>query len=478
MKKFFSVGVCFMLVFVMLAGCGPSAVSNPASSQATVDNKATVAPSTVAPKPVTISLGIWPEDNQEADLKMYQAWVAKCTELYPYITIKPDHYKYAPETFIPKAESGQLPTIFESWYTEPQKLISNGYVADITDIMTKNGWDKSMNPQILKMMSKDGKIYGMPRDAYALGLLINMNLYKTAGLVDDKGLPKYPKTFDELAVNAKIIKDKTGKAGMVILTKDNCGGWHFSNIAWAFGAQLEKQVDGKWVSNVNCPEAVAALQYVKDLKWKYDVLLPNALLGWGDWIKNIGTDQAAMCFAGNDAVQNPVNDYKLSKDALALAPMPAGPKGQYSLMGGTPYMFANNATPEQIDAAFKFLGIMGRTPIATPEILDGREKDMIARAALNQPVIPAIQVWNNKDYTDAIDALYTKHVNVNMDLFKPFYDLALTNFHEEEPYSTQDLYAILDKCIQKVITDKKADPQALLDQANKDFQGKFMSKVN
>ncbi len=481
MKRTWSVVICIMLVLSLLVGCGSKTASTPEPQKkdgAAAPAQAEEPKKEAAPKPVTLTLGIWPEDNQEAERKMYEDWKKVFEEKYPHITVKPDHYKYSPETFVPKAESGQLPTIYESWFTEPQKIIANGYAADITDIMVKNGWDKAMNPSILKMVSKDGRIYAMPRDGYSLGLYVNVDLYKKAGLVDENGVPKYPKTFDELAQTARTIKDKTGKAGMIILTKDNCGGWHFSNIAWAFGAEFEKQVDGKWVANLNSQEVVDAMQYVKDLKWKYDVLLPNALLGWGDWIKYFGTEQAAMCFAGGDVPHLPVNDYKLNKDHIGIAPIPAGPKGQYSLTGGTPYMFANNATPEEIDAAFKFLEVMGRVPKVDEKVLEGREMDLRTRAGKGEPVGPQpLQIWQNKEYADAITAMFERNKNVNMAYFQDFQEASLKILRTEEPYNCQDLYAILDKVLQKVLTDKNADPRTLLDAANKEFQDKFMSKV-
>ena len=98
--------------------------------------------------------------------------------------------------------------------------------------------------------------------------MLNVALFKEAGLVDKDGLPLYPKTWAELAETAKKIKDKTGAAGFCLLAKDNAGGWHFTNLAWGFGANFSVQKGGKWVAQVNTPEAIAAMQYVKDLKWK------------------------------------------------------------------------------------------------------------------------------------------------------------------------------------------------------------------
>lgn len=479
MKKIMSAVLCLAFVLSLLAGCGNSAnTGNTASSGSTTAATQGTTAKEEAPKPVTIKVGIWPQDTDEAGLKSWEVYKQKMDEKYPYITLQPESYSYTPETFIPKAESGQVPSLFYTAFTEPSKLINNGYVADVTDIAKKYGYDTAINPEVMKIASKDGKIYGVPTAAYALGLFINMNLFKQAGLVDEDGLPKYPKTFDELAQTAKIIKDKTGKAGMFFPTKDHVGGWHFTQLAWCFGAEFEKQVDGKWVSGIDSPETIAALQYVKDLKWKYDVLLPSTLLSWGDWIKNFGTDQVGMTFAAQDGLRWPVNDYKMSKDAIAMAPIPSGPKGQFALMGGTVIMFAANNTPEQTDACFKLIDVIGKGPSADADSMAAFEVDLKDQNAKNYPVGPKpITIWTNKDRLDAEDAIYKKFTNVNMDLFKPYQDNGAKNLKSEEPYYTQDLYGVLDTCLQVVLTDKNADPKAVLEKASKDFQSKFLDKA-
>ncbi len=487
MKRTLSFVLCLLLAVSMLAGCGQTTATPAAASSASVEAaasdsatpEATPSPTPEAPKPVEITIGVWPEDNAEADLKTFEGYKAVMAEKYPYITVTPASYRFTPETFLPLAESGQLPTIYNTYFTEPEKIIKNNYAADITDIVRQYGYDAAINKDLLDLMTRDGKIYGLPRDAYALGLYLNMNLFKQAGLVDANGLPQYPKTFDELVSTAKTIKEKTGKAGMFIPTKDHVGGWHFNALAWCFGAQFEKEVDGKWMSNINSPEAIEAMQYVKDLKWTHNVLLENALLSWGDWIQNYGTDNVGMVFAAADVIDAPIKDYGMSKDAVSIAPIPAGPKGgRASLMGGSIYMFSPKSTPEQLDAAFKFLEVMGYTPKTTDEAMTGYEANRKTRNEEGIPVGPSsIKIWSNPERIAKETAIDQKYTNVNMDLFKPYYDSAMGVLHPEEPYFTQDLYGVLDNVLQAVISDKNADVKALMEAANTEFQTKFMDTL-
>ncbi|WP_298841632.1 ABC transporter substrate-binding protein [Clostridium sp.] len=430
---------------------------------------------------VTIKLGIWPEATLTDDIKMHKKFVATLKTTNPEINVVPAYYKYATDTFISLAESGNLPTVFETWYTEPQKLIEGGFVKDITSELKELGWDTAMNPKIKDLLSKDGKIYGIPRDGYSLGLMINVDLFQKAGLVDAKGIPKYPKTWDELAQDAKIIKAKTGAAGLDILAKDNAGGWHYSNLAWAFGAKLEAQKDGRWIAQLNSKEDIAAMNYVKDLKWKYDVLTDDPTNeDWSSGFKALGTGAAAMYIGANDAVNQVTQVNKLNVRKLALVPMPAGPGGQYSLMGGTPYMFSAKDTPEQVKAALKYIEVMGKAPVVTPASIAGLDADAKNKVASGTPVIPSFPAWTSPAFLKAQNDSVKKNSNVDMAMFNDYYKMINKpgNLHTEEPKISQDMYAELTKVLQAVLTDKNADVTKLLGTANSNLQSLLDSQVN
>ena len=464
--------VVLMLSVVFMAGCAKKDVETIQPDTST---------DTPVPEKVTIKLGIWPEDTLTDDIRMHEGYVETLKAKYPNIEVVPAYYKYATDTFVSLAESGNLPTVFETWFTEPQKLIEGDFVKDITDELKELGWADAMNPTIRELLSKNGRIYGIPRDGYALGLMINVELFEKAGLVDENGLPMYPKTWDELAQVAKTIKDKTGSAGICILAKDNAGGWHYSNIAWAFGAKMEVEKEGKWIAQLNSPENIAAMNFVKDLKWKYNVLTADPTNeDWGTGFKAIGTGEAAMYIGANDGVNQPTQVNGLDAKKLALVPLPAGPGGQYSLMGGTPYMFSAKATSEEVKAALRYLEIMGRAPVVTEESLAGLEADAQNRVTAGVPVIPAFPAWVAPDYLKARDEVVEKYRNIDMAFYNDYYNKLKKegNLRLEEPKITQDMYAELTKVLQAVITNKNADVKALLDKANANLQSLLDTQVN
>lgn len=470
LKKLSSSLVATMLAMTLFAGCGS------ATKNSTTESK--------SDKKIQLKLGIWPQDTLTDEVELHKQYKAKAEAKNPNVEIIPSYYKYATETFAPMAEAGNLPTIFESWYTEPQKLIKGGYVADITDILQKRGWIDAINPSIKKLLSdSNGRIYGIPRDGYALSVMANVELYREAGLVDADGYPIIPKTWEELAKTAQTIKQKTGKAGFCLLAKDAGGGWHFSNIAWAFGATLCTQgEDGKYKSNIDSKEAIEAMNYVKDLKWKYDCLTADPTNeDWGTGFSNLGTGAAGMYIAANDAVNQPTENNGLPAKDLAMFAMPAGPNGkQYSLSGGTPYMFAKNATEDQINAALDYLEIMGKAPVATEDAIAGMEADAKNKVNSGVPVIKSFPAWVNKEVLDAQEKVVKDNSNVDQKLYSSYFDTISKdgNLRLEEPGSAQDLYSELTKVIQAVITNKDADVAALMKQANTNYQKILDEKLN
>jgi ABC-type glycerol-3-phosphate transport system substrate-binding protein len=486
-KKLVSLILCTAMTATLLTGCAKNDANNTSSDNTTTESGTTetaaadntkeaeeAEPAAETEEPVTITLGIWPEDTLVDDIAVHEGYVKTMAELHPNVTCEPAYYKYSTDTFMPMVESGNCPTIFESWFTEPAKLISQGAIADITDELEARGWLDAMNPSIKELLSdKNGRVYGIPRDGYALGMMLNVNLFEEAGLVDADGYPLYPKTWDELAETAKTIKEKTGAAGLCLLAKDNAGGWHFSNIAWAFGATLcTDNGDGTFTANLDSEEAIAAMEYVKSLKWDYDVLTADPLSeDWGTGFTQLGTGNAAMYIGANDAVAQPTQVNGLEVDKLSICPIPAGPGGQFSLYGGTPYFFSKDATPAQINAALDYLEVMGKAPVATEASVEGMKADAQNKVDQGVPVIKRFPCWVAQDVLDAEAAIVEEYGNVDPKMYDAYFKATSSDgLHLEEPGSTQDMYAELTKVLQAVLTDKNADVAALMHTADENYQ--------
>ncbi|TPX01019.1 extracellular solute-binding protein, partial [Schumannella luteola] len=114
-------------------------------------------------------------------------------------------------------------------------------------------------------------IYGFPRQAYALGLQYNRDLFEQAGLDPDSP----PTTWEEVREDAKIIAEKTGKAGYATMTQNNTGGWQLTAQAASRGGFM--QSDDGATSTIANDGVKATLQYFHDLRWEDDSMGDNFL---------------------------------------------------------------------------------------------------------------------------------------------------------------------------------------------------------
>lgn len=462
-KKFFAVVLSAAMAVGVLAGC------NGGENKASDGN-------------VTISVGDWPT-KEGSQLERRTEQKASFEEKFNNVSIEPDTWSFDLRTFYPKAEAGLLPNVFRTHYTEAQKLIDGEYTYDITDILKEKGLYENMNPQLLEMISKDGRVMMMPTEAYSIGLVYNVDLYEKAGLMEKDGTPKQPKDWNEMAEFAVKIKEATGKAGFVLTTSNNTGGWLFTNIAWSFGVDfMEQDKDGKWKATFNTKEAVEALQFIKDLRWKYDVLPAGALVDQKEQIKLYATGEAGMALAAGSSSAS-VAPYEMDVNHFGIMAIPSGPVRRVSLIGGTVNCISENSTPEQAVAGIDWLIHIGTDYRATDALRQSRETFYQQKVENGEPIgVKSFSIWNDSSEVFALnDEMIEKYGNINQNHVR-LYNESLVNgkveLQAEEPVCAQDLYSILDSLIQNVLNDKDADCEKLIEKANNDFQTNYLNNLD
>lgn len=428
---------------------------------------------------VNLSVGLWPDETQPEALESRNKTKDKFMAENPDINIIPDTYAFDTKTFTMKASAGQLPNLYVTYFTEIQQTIKSGYAADITDVFNEYGYDKYLNPQLVDLCKQDGKIYALPQSVYAQGLYINQKLFKEAGLVNEDGSIMVPQTYDDVAKYAQIIKEKTGKAGYIIPTTNNCGGWHFLNIAWAYGTEFMKQRDdGTWEATFDTQATRDALQWVKDMKWKYNTLVDDTVIDQAGMYKQFAIGNAAMMFS-NPPTSVLSTQYGMNIDDIFVTKMPAGPKGRFSQMGGGVYMFSNTCTEDQIRAGFKWLKYTGYNPEITEEAIQSSRESYEYQLTKGEIILDkdAFRIWVDGDRAAKDLELRQEYTNVKPENYEQYYDFNGVTINPEPPACAQQLYAILDKCIQEVITNENANIDELITTANKDFQVNHLDKM-
>ena len=462
-KRIIASVMALSLILSLTVGCNKSA------DKASEDGK------------VTITIGNWanPESNPK-DYERSEKRRAVFMEKNSDINVETDEFQYDPQVFMARAEGGTLPTLYTPHFTEAKMLIKNNYVADLTKELKERGYYEMLNEYVIEDASSEGKIFLVPQSCYTMGLIINLDLFEQAGLVAEDGTPIVPETYDELAEISKTITEKTGKAGLVFPTTGNFGGWYFSMLGWAFGVDFMEQIDGKWTATFDSPETIDALNYLKKLKWEDGTMPVNALIAHEDMLQMVATGEAAMTFGHPGQVDMLTNDYAMNKDSVGYAKIPAGPKGRFTLMGGTYYALRSDSTPEQISACFDWMEFIGITPNITDENLIAYEdslKSKIERGGIAG--IEDLSVWNEKsNATQKKQEVAKNYINVNMNHIKSYNDKSGIEYRTEEPVCAQSLYGILDGVLQEILSNKNADIEKLVKDANQNMQKNYLDYEN
>lgn len=462
-KKIISVAVAAALSAGFVSGCG-------SKSKAKNDKGQTV-----------ISVGLWPSDEGAA-LDNMNARKARFEAENPDVEIKPDTWNFDRKTFYAKASGGQLPTVYVAGFTEMPEIINSKYSADLTEVLKKKGILDKLNPKVLEAISKDGHVYALPRGVSILGLACNMDLMKQADLVEEDGTPMQPKDWDEVLEFALKVKEKTGKPGLVLPTATNSGGWIFTQLAWSFGTKfMEKDSDGKWKATFDSQECTDALQFFKDLKWKYDVIPSNSIVTGDDWSQIFATGGAAMSiFPGS--FQAPWAKYGMKPEQVGMMAMPAGPKANVTMISGEVLCVNAESTDEQIDAAVRWIsGELNDT--ATDDFKETQQSKIKVMLDSNQRVgIKGMSAWKaGVESLEYEHKLIDENSNGNPNsvrLYNEFVANCPAEVHAEEPVNCQQLYGILADCIQAVLTDENADCKEVLKKANSDFQANYLDNMN
>ena len=94
-----------------------------------------------------------------------------------------------------------------------------------------------------------------------------------------------------------------------------------------------------------------------------------------------------------------------------------------------------------------------------------------------------MRVWNeNAESTKYINDLIDSKANANINHVKLYNDFMANmgdcELHTEEPMCAQELYSILDSCIQSVLEDKNADCAEILKKGCSDFQSNYLDNID
>ena len=452
---------------------------------------------------VRILMGLWPSDSEKNRIpgleELFERRRTEFEQRFPNFVIVPRPFSYDPGAISAQARAGTLPTIFQTYFTEPSRLIQNGWVRPINEQLVIQGrnWADYMNPILRDGLTRDGNIYGVPRDGYALGLLVNLDLLWGYGegtiqregtdgpfiLYDGAGNPLYPTTFNGVRRASEAVVDTHATArGMTVLSTHNQGGWQFSNMAWNFGLEsFQYEQDGRWNSRLNAPASVNAMTWLHEMNQAN--LLVEGAHNYTDWPTHINQRRSAMAIVGSDMIVESVivgGEDAVPLEHLGFFPMPSQEGVQArTLTGGVPFMFCSRATDRQVYGALRFLEHMGLAPIDTPIMRRNITEGLEVAQAAGHPILPTfIPPWTNPEFINMINEIESQFINVPLQNFQSFIDSLDEMMFLEEPHIAQTMYYQLDRVLQYVLTRDNPGIQTRLNEAQTTFNNTLNREVN
>ncbi|WP_326693866.1 ABC transporter substrate-binding protein [Streptomyces sp. NBC_01766] len=441
------------LALTALAACGTSSSGdgNNASGSGGSDPSAPLDPKTR----VTLTMDCMPPAAKAAELREWKEDIRTFNQKYPNVTIEgkstPGQCE-EPTRFTAALKGRSQPDVFYTYFTDLQQVLDNGGAADISAYVNEKTVPAigSVDPGVMNVLKKDGKLYGLPTSNYTMGLMINRKLFKRAGLDPDKP----PTTWAEVRTDAKAIAALgNGIAGYGDYSATNQGGWHFTAEMYGLGGDVVTP-DGKKAA-FNDATGKEVLTNLKAMRWDDDSMGRTQLLKWGDLQKQISTDKLGMFLAAPDDLTYMVQQLGATYADYGMGPIPGG---RATLFGGNDYMIKRGSSPDKIKAAIAWVNFKTLTP-GKGQFDWARSKSDALPVGLPQP-----NFWTGDVKATDLRSR-TDNATMPVENFKPFMVDPVKG--KAEPAKAQEIYKVLDNAMSGVLTNRNANVDALLSTAER-----------
>jgi len=176
----------------------------------------------VADKPVTITFLSYNYGTPGLGGKGTQALLDAFNKEHPNITVKPQGVKVADVLTRLKTDTvaGSPPDVAQVGWSKVAEAVRTLPVVPVQKAAPADEWSQhiaGISPTIMKAVTLDGVVSAMPYTLSIPEIVINVDLFKAAGL--DPANP--PKTLDEVKAAGLAIKKATGKEGAYISIVDS-----------------------------------------------------------------------------------------------------------------------------------------------------------------------------------------------------------------------------------------------------------------
>lgn len=330
MKKL-SLLLSLVLTFTLLAACG----AKEKAPEQTGGNDGNVQQE----EKVNISMQIiWDADSGRG--KTVRTILDQFEQENPNITVDLVGSSQNSQKLLTQILSGQAPEVMQVGYRDVISLASEQAFKDLSaDFMSERD---NYYPVVFDLGVLDGKLYGMPWNGHAIGLVYNKDMFAEAGITSA------PTTWDELYDAAKKLT-KGDQYGIGLVGKQHYDlVWNMNQFVVQSGASFVE--DGKVA--MNTAEAKQALEFYKKL---VDEVSPpdTATKDGGGVMADFRNEIVAMEFQGPWGVTDIWQNGMPFEVGAAL--MPVGPSGAGTDIGVTQLVMPELIDAKKEDAAKKLI---------------------------------------------------------------------------------------------------------------------------
>ncbi|MEU6076927.1 sugar ABC transporter substrate-binding protein [Micromonospora sp. NPDC047074] len=275
--------------------------------------------------PANLRMTIW--SANEAHLKLFNEIADEYRKTHPdiaSITFDPLPFENYTTTLTTQIAGGNAPDLAWVFENSAPDFVSSGALLPLDETLKKaEGYQyDDISPATLKLWQDGGKLYAYPFSTSPFGVFVNTDMVKKAGQKTPAELIAAGQwNWDNALAAAGATAASSGKAGLVIRDFDYKGWDNLSTFWTGWGAQAWSE-DGK-SCGFAAPEMVEAMTTLHKA-----IFTGKALPGPGT---------TADFFAGDAAMTvTQISRASLLKpDGFGwdLVPLPAGPKGNYSVVG-------------------------------------------------------------------------------------------------------------------------------------------------
>jgi ABC-type glycerol-3-phosphate transport system substrate-binding protein len=250
---------------------------------------------------------------------------------------------------------------------------------------------------------------------------------------------------------------------------DNTAGWILTTLVYSLGGRMEQGVGTSAKATLDNKQTVSALNLLHHMRWTDNSMGSTFDYGWSDINQAFAAGNVGMYISGSDVYTNLVQASNIDPSIYGLAPIPlAKNKNAGVLGGGTLVAVKPTSSTAEKAAAMKWIDFYYEEPLISKAQAVRNAKTLVAN---KQPVgVPALPLFNKKQY-DLANSWIKPYINVPIAQMKPFTTGIYNQTLIPEPEaSTQSVYHALDAVVEAVLTNRNADVQGMLQQANQEAQ--------